>query len=140
MITVEQRVGRLVEVRFVSPLTDEEIAAFGQRRGNVVRSVGDRVVCLDSTRLRVLPPEHSERMLAVLRQPSPGHNRSAFLLAPGRAVIALQFERLIREAKRTTSRTFSDRAPLEAWLGEVLDLSEQIRLRQFLDETARLPE
>jgi hypothetical protein len=135
MITIQHRVGRLVETRFAAPLTDEEIATFADGRGRALRAVAsDRVVCIDATRMSVLPPDQSERLLAVLRQPSPGLLRSAFLLPPSRGVVALQFERIIRESKQLAARSFVDRAQLEEWLGEVLTTDEVARLRGFLDE------
>jgi hypothetical protein len=135
MISIEHRVGRLIEVRFAAPLKDDELDAFAQDRGRVVRTVAaERVVCIDSTRLSVLPPEQSERMLGVLRRPSPGLLRSAFLLPQGRAVMVLQFERLIREARNVASRAFTQREPLVDWLRDVITLAEETRLIEFLDE------
>jgi hypothetical protein len=135
MITIQNRVGRLVEARFAAPLTDEEIASFAEGRERTVRAVAtDRVVCMDATRMSVLPPEQSERLLAVLRQPSPGLLRSAVLLPPTRGVVALQLERIIRESKLAGARSFVERSALEQWLGEVLTPDEAARLRAFLDE------
>lgn len=135
MITIENRVGRLVETRFAAPLSDEEIASFAEGRGRTIRTVAqNRVVCIDATRMSVLPPEQSERLLGVLRRPSPGLLRSAFLLPPSRGVVALQFERIIRESALVAARSFVDRPALETWLGEVLTAEEASRLRAFLDE------
>jgi hypothetical protein len=134
MIAVENRVGRLVEVRFAAPVTDADIAGFASLRGRALEQTSERVVCLDVTRMNVLAPEQSERLLDALRGPSPGRLRSAFLLPAARAVVALQFERLIRESQRATTRGFNDRAALEAWLGELLTIAERARLSQFLDE------
>jgi hypothetical protein len=137
MITIENRVGRLVETRFAAPLSDEEIASFAEGRGRTVRTVAqNRIVCIDATRMSVLPPEQSDRLLAVLRRPSPGLLRSAFLLPPSRGVVALQFERIIRESALVSARSFVDRPTLEKWLGEVLTAEEATRLRAFLDDRA----
>lgn len=135
MITVQNLVGRLVETRLAAPLGADELARFAEEREQTVRRVAsERIVCLDATRMNVLPPEQSERLLELLRRPSPGLLRSAFLLPSLRAVVALQLERLIREAKAAGARSFTDRAALEQWLGEVLTPQESARLRQFLDE------
>ena len=135
MITIQHRVGRLVETRFAAPLSDQEIASFAEGRGRTVQKVAtDRVVCIDATRMSVLPPEQSERLLAVLRSPSPGLLRSAFLLPAARGVVALQLERIIRESRLPSARSFVDRGALEEWLGEVLTGEEAARLRVFLDE------
>ena len=134
MIVVQNIVGRLVETRFASPLSDAELTRFADERGRAVQKVAtERIVCIDATRMNVLPPEQSEQLLAVLRRPSPGLLRSAFLLPSLRAVVALQFERLVKQAQ-VEARAFTDRRPLEEWLGELLTPVEKTRLRQFLDE------
>jgi hypothetical protein len=115
-------------------LTDGDIAGFATQRGRALEQATERVVCLDVTRMNVLAPAQSDRLLEAMRGPSPGRLRSAFLLPAERAVVALQFERLIRESQRTTTRGFSDRAALETWLGELLTVAERARLSQFLDE------
>jgi len=137
MITVQNVTGRLVETRFSAPMSNEELDRFAHDRGRAVQEVAtDRVVCIDARRISVLPPEQSEGLIEVLRRPSPGLLRSAFLLPSTRAVVALQFERLIRESKTTNARSFTDREAVERWLGEVLTPSEATRLRVFLDGTA----
>jgi hypothetical protein len=135
MITVHNRVGRLVEARFVAPISDDDLARFGQERDQAVHEVRERIVCIDAHSMNVLPPEQSQRLLEVLRRPSPGRLRSAFLLPSLRGVVALQLERLIREAK-LEARAFTERRELEAWLGELLTAVEATRLRLFLDESA----
>jgi hypothetical protein len=132
MITVQNLVGRLVEARFASPLTDDELAHFADQRGRAVQQVNhDRIVCVDATQMSVLPPEQSERLWSAMRRPSTGLLRSAFLL-PSRAIVALQFERVVKEAQGE-ARAFKERHALEQWLGALLTAPELARLRLFLD-------
>jgi hypothetical protein len=132
MISVENRVGRLVEAVLRSPITDEELAEFRDRRARVVAAIaGERAVCVDMTGAGVLSPDHAERLIDILKQRHGGPSRVAYLL-PARAVATLQVERILREAQSPERRTFADRAALIEWLGEPLTVAERARLRTFL--------
>jgi len=134
MITIENRVGRLIETRLVSPLLDAEFGQFQSERERLMRSVGqDRVVCIDLSRVQILPPDQADAFLNLLRGSRPGLTRNAFLLPPNQAILALQFSRLIRQANNPARRAFQSRVELVAWLAEVLRPPELARLEAFLD-------
>ena len=133
MIRTNRHVGRLIEVRFVSPISDDDLTQWATMRLQMRGDVTERLVCMDVTRMSVLPPAISERLLEGLRAPTPGLIRRAFLLPPKRGVVALQIERLSREALVPT-RAFVDRAGLIAWLCETATPEEAARLRAFLME------
>jgi hypothetical protein len=134
MITIENRVGRLIETRLVSPLLDTEFSHFQQERERLMRSVGqDRVVCIDLSRVQILPPTQADAFLNLLRGSRPGLTRNAFLLPPNQAVLALQFSRIIRQANNPARRAFQSRAALITWLAEILRPPELLRLESFLD-------
>ena len=135
MITIENRVGRLIETRLISPLLDTEFSHFQHERERLMRAVGqDRVVCIDLSKVQVLPPTQADAFLNLLRGSRPGLTRNAFLLPPNQAVLALQFGRIIREANNPARRAFKSRGELVAWLAEVLRPPELARLESFLDE------
>jgi hypothetical protein len=135
MITIENHVGRLIETRFASPIGDSEMANFMQQRERIMRSVGtDRLVCIDLSRVRVLPPNQADAFLSFLRGSRPGLTRNAFLLPPGQAILALQFSRIIRQAENPARRTFESRSELIDWLGELLRPQELARLKVFLSD------
>ncbi len=134
MITIENRVGRLIETRLVSPLLDTEFSQFQQERERLMRAVGqDRVVCIDLSRVQILPPTQADAFLNLLRGSRPGLTRNAFLLPPNQAVLALQFSRIIRQANNPARRAFQSRAALITWLAEILRPPELLRLESFLD-------
>ena len=99
-----------------------------------MRSVGqDRVVCIDLSRVQILPPTQADAFLNLLRGSRPGLTRNAFLLPPNQAVLALQFSRIIRQANNPARRAFQSRAALITWLAEILRPPELLRLESFLD-------
>lgn len=135
MITIENRVGRLIETRFIPPLPAAELAAFDRERERLMRLRGpDRVVCVDLSALHVLQPEQADHFVEFLRLSRPGLTRNAFLLPQGEAVLALQVARILREARHPGRRAFQSSAELVRWLGEVLQPDEAARLEAFLIE------
>jgi hypothetical protein len=133
MIQVECVVGRLVEVRTMSPFTMDEIAAFTVSFMKILKAARGRVVpCTDLRGSLVASPEQSEAFSAMFRRDNPMLERSGILLPAGQATLGLQLERMVREAGNPARRTFREVAPLCAFLDEVLDREEQARLRVFL--------
>ena len=133
MITVDMKVGRLIEIRSVQPYTLEEIAFLGGRLAQLMQGRSDRIVgCLDLRGAGVAPSEHTELYAAVLRRDNPLVERTGVLLPPGQATLALQLERIVREAHNPRRKTFRDVAPFCAYLDEVLTTEEQARMRAFL--------
>jgi hypothetical protein len=140
MITIENRVGRFIEVRFMPPLTDGDIASFQRDRERLMKQVGkERIVCLDLSRLQVLPPERAEIFIEMLRRSHPGMLRNALLLPPGQATLALQFGRILREANNPARRVFQSQRELIAWLGELMQPGERARLLEFLRDALPVP-
>jgi len=134
MFSVERHVGTLVECRLSAPLTRDELAAFGRERLSSLRVLGDDLVaCIDCRGLDVLPPELTDELVAALRLGPSSFRRSAVLAAAGKAVLALQLDRIVREAKNPARRLFRDRDALVAWLSEILAADERARLLAFLD-------
>ena len=138
MITIENCVGRLIETRFAPPILDSELADFVLERERIMRAVGqDRLVCIDLSRMQLMPPSQADAFLNFLRSSRPGLTRNAFLLPPGQALLTLQFSRIIRQANNPARRAFQSRPELIAWLGELMRPLEQARLGVFLvDESS----
>ncbi len=133
MISLAHRVGRLLETRFSSPIDAAELAEFDRQRATLRERLGhERVVVMDFRQATVLPPELADRLTDLLSGPNPGMLRNGVLLPSEGAVVALQLQRIVREAHNDRRRTFRDARELEAWLGELLDAPEQARLHEFL--------
>jgi hypothetical protein len=133
MILLQHHVGRLLESRFVSPMSAEELKDFERQRAALrERTSRERVVVMDFRRAAVLPPELADGLAGLLHGPNPALLRNGVLVST--AVMAMQLQRIVREADNDCRRVFRERRELEAWLGEILDAGERARLKQFLDD------
>lgn len=133
MFAIENYEGRLIEARLASPFTAIEVEACIARIRALILAITQKVVfCVDTTGVAVLPPDAADKFLAMMRADNPRIERTVYLLPPQSAIVGLQIERLIRDAKNPARRTYRDIAAAEAWLNEVLSPREQERLKQFL--------
>ena len=136
MFTVENRVGRLIEIRIKSSFGVDDFAAFAARLGEVAGAVPGKLVGISDYRdARLLAPEVAEKMVGSLKNTNPKVERAAVLMAEKAGVIVLQAERILREANNPNRRVFRVAADAETWLAEVLSPTEQTRLHQFLAES-----
>jgi hypothetical protein len=133
MITAENRVGRLIESRFLSPITLDEITAFEAARNRIAVRLGEqRVTVIDVSRVTILPPQLIDPLIESMRNKGTVRPMRSAMLMGTSPTVALQMARLNRETDRATRRTFTDPRELEAWVGEVLDPLERARLGEFL--------
>jgi hypothetical protein len=131
MVTLENRVGRLAEVRLAMPVSLDEIRQLGSDIKRVMLAHGKVAVIADLVRCTVFPPQIYDAFVSLLKSDNPGIDRSAYLLADS-AMFALQLERMVKEAGNPARRTFRDRTALLAWVGEVLDKEEKSAAERFL--------
>lgn len=134
MYKAQNVVGRLVEARFASPLTVDEVKLFvGEHQAIIKRLARKYVGVVDLLQADVFPVPVAESLIHLLSVVSPQLERTAFLIKDS-ALFALQVERVIRNSTHTQRRAFRDPESLKEWLGEVLDPVEQSRLTQFVDD------
>ena len=127
-------VGRLVEVRFASPLTLDEVRQFvGEHHAIIKRLARKYVGVVDLLQADVFPVPVAETLIQLLSGVAPQLERTAFLIRDS-AVFALQVERVILNSNHPDRRVFREPVALLEWLGEVLDVQEQARLAQFVDD------
>jgi hypothetical protein len=129
--TIERRVGRLVEVRIVAPLSTEDLTQFPLQ---FTSAAGQEqvVACADMRGLNLLGPGMSEEFGQNLRQGNSIVLRSALLVPKSAAAVKLQMNRMTREAGVAIRRVFDDPLPLCQWMSEVLTAEEATRLASFL--------
>lgn len=137
MLTLESKVGRLVEAAMRSPVTRAEIDASDRTLREIARAHRELVVVIaDFRQARFLLQEDATHLIDAFR----GHNRdierSAILVSTSSAVGVLQMERMIREANSPARRAFRDPHEATAWLDEVLTAPERARLRAVLSENS----
>jgi hypothetical protein len=136
MYTIENRVGRLVELRVESPVTEEELMRFHDMLAKACKPIkGQIAICTELVGATVFLQPVAARWIEIIRQESPIVERNAVLVGEG-AVFSMQVERIIRQAGFKNRKAFLAPAALVAWLGEILTTRERTRLEQFLQECA----
>jgi len=135
MIQFKRRVGRLLTIRFLPPVTDEEFARFEAEIAEIARSAASQMIfCTDLRGGSVLTDKVADRIVASMRHVGPRVKRAALLLPSDSAVLSMQFERIVREAGNPARRTFRRVDEALAWLGEALLPDEREGLAAFIAE------
>jgi hypothetical protein len=133
MHTVENVAGRLVEVRVATPLTMEEVQQFVREHQTVANRIPEKYIgVVDLLHADVFPADVAQRLIQLLSAMADRVERSAFLIGES-AVLALQVERVIRNAANPNRKAFRDPQQLRQWLEEILTRTERSRLAEFLD-------
>jgi len=141
LLTVERRVGRLVEARFAGNPTEADVAAWGRAADTclkicVARTQKIAVCCTDLRPSALFRPAVSDELIAVMRKDNKLVERNA-LVGIGGATFTMQLQRLLREAAPVGAvrrRVFIDPEEAFAWLDELLDAPERERVREFMRE------
>jgi hypothetical protein len=131
MYTVQNPAGRLLAIRYVGALTLEE----GERSIAEIRALfasakTKLVLCGDLREVGVLPAALSDRFVAMFKQDNAKLERNGMLI--GNAIVALQIERMIREANSPVRRTLRDVEQLEQFLTPLLTPAEREALASFV--------
>jgi len=135
VITIERRVGRLVEATMRTPTTLDDIDSAGRRMAEVLGGLPRRgVICADFTQAKILLAPESEALARVFRHTNEHFERSAVLVSSTSATSVLQMERVIREAENPARRAFREAIELVVWLSEILDAAERERIHAMLAE------
>jgi hypothetical protein len=134
MYTIENRVGRFIELRVESPVTEEELAKFHETLAKVCKPIkGQIALCTDLVGATVFLQPVAARWIEIIKQESPIVERNAILVGEG-AVFSMQVERIIRQAGHKNRKAFFSAPTLVTWLGEIFTARERTRLEQFLDD------
>ena len=133
MFSAEVKVGRLLEVRLVAPVTLQDIDEMQERLLLLFHEHGKVVLVADSTRATVFSQEVAAKVLDVFKTGKDRVDRSAALVSDS-AIFSLQVERLIAKAGNPMRRSFHDPFELKAFLGAALSHEEHLRLVTFLSE------
>jgi hypothetical protein len=137
------REGRIVEIRVLSLVDLDDLAAFCANTGSTIREAGPRaIVCADHRAATPLAGEIADEWSRRIRQGNPAHAKtSAVLLDPGNALYNLQVARVMQCAGKHV-RLFTDVGELTGWLAAVLTDGEAATVREIFREssTQRDPE
>jgi hypothetical protein len=133
--TVENRIGRVIEVKIGSPLSMEDVQQFVQRYQTVMRQVpgGKYIGVVNLLEAYVFPPAVIQALSQLLSGAGSHVVRSAFLIGES-AVFGLQVERVIRDANHPDRRAFRNGRDLVTWIGEILTPGEKREVERFIGE------
>ncbi|MBS2028309.1 MAG: hypothetical protein JST54_10425 [Deltaproteobacteria bacterium] len=134
MITVERRVGQLVEARFDGAITVAMLKEFSTNLAQIIVKAGMRLVfVVDFRNLAPFDSTIEAMLLGQMRSDNFAIERSSFLLRPGTPVCT-EMERLAKLAKNPARRTFTTLDDLMGWVGPVLKPDEVKRAIDFMAE------
>jgi len=133
---MEQRVGRLVEVRYHESLTlDDFTRLMAKTRTLFEASSLPLVFVTDARYVSPFPRDVADSLVWVMRRDNPKIAAGGILLSRENLMWQRQAERILMEARNTVRRLFFEPLDLAAWLSPHLDGDERRRLDAFLLET-----
>ncbi|HVK67425.1 MAG TPA: hypothetical protein VM694_23225 [Polyangium sp.] len=132
MYSIESHVGRLIEVRFWSPVGEGEAIGWRRDHDAMLQSVlGSYIVFVDLSDANVFPPDMVEAYVATMRN-EPRLVRAALVLSAS-PTLSLQMQRILRDAFHPQRRAFREMREAENFLGEIVSLPERARLREVIE-------
>ncbi len=138
MMTVTRRVGRLCEVRYLDPLTQDELTDFTLAVRNLVAAATDPLIfCCDWREVSRFDKAMADTIVWVMRRDNPKIAHNAVLIDPEKTALRKQVEQILREAANPQRTVHGDLASLNGVLGPLLDAPERDRLEVFLQEDPR---
>jgi hypothetical protein len=131
---VEQRVGRLAEVRYVDPLTMDELTKFmAGVRDLVQRAPEPLVFCCDWRHVGTFDQTVADTIVWIMRRDNPKIAKNGVLVSTRQ--LFGQVERILSDAGNPRRKVFLERTELCSWLDTLLVPEERKRRDAFLDET-----
>jgi hypothetical protein len=132
MVTVENRIGRLIEVRQTGKVTIEELQESFPAFQRILSSSPQRfVMATDWRGMRVLDAKTSEALLGIMRSKNDRIERQMLVMDPS-AVMGLQVRRLFKDAGGETRAVFESADLARGWLEPALTPLEVASLKRFL--------
>lgn len=132
MYSIENTVGRLLEIRVAPPFSAEEATDVSYAIPARVKEIsGGFVGCADFSRVMIFPPEAVNALVSSMQIVNPRLLRTGILISNS-AVFDLQVKRLIASGGNPRRRSFGSADDLRNYLNEVLNADEQARLAAFL--------
>ncbi|HRI72462.1 MAG TPA: caspase family protein, partial [Polyangium sp.] len=148
MYTIGRAVARLIEVRFWSPIPDDELLTFLLDCDLLLSQMAIHyVLFINLEDAREVPPDMLE-LFSDMMQYETRIGRMAILLGPS-PTLDLQMQGIIGDSQDPNRKIFRDPREAEAFISEVLTLAERIQLhdptakqvirREFLQEKKDVP-
>ncbi len=133
MMTVAQRVGKLAEVRYVPPLTMDELVHFmADVRALVERAPIPLVFCCDWRQVESFDTTFADTIVWIMRRDNPRIAGNGVVVRSERLYV--QVEHILKDANNPRRAVFRDVPSLNAWLDPQLSPAERRRRDEFLAE------
>ncbi len=135
MFTVEVREGRLIEARVQALKTLADANEYAAKLAGAVAAAGpDRrmILCADHRPVGIYSQAVADALASLFRNMNARLERVAIVVARSNATLAMQLERIVREAAYSSRRVFYATDEVESFLSEVLDERERHRLALFM--------
>jgi len=133
MVTVENNVGRLIEVRQTRKVTTEELqSSFPKFQQILGRSAQKFVMATDWRGMRVLDDQTSEMLLSIMRDENTRIEKQALIISPS-AILGLQVRRLFAQAGGDDRMVFESPSAAVRWLAPSLSAAELQSLQAFIN-------
>jgi hypothetical protein len=134
---IENRVGRLVEARVFELRTREDVDDYSRDLGiqvmRIPRSIRP-ILCADHRPVVVYAQPAADRLIELFTHMNTRLERVAVVVARSNATLAMQLQRIVREAAYSARRVVHDAEDAHAHLAPVLSPDELSRMRDFLLE------
>jgi hypothetical protein len=140
--TLENRVGRLIEVRMLERMSLDEAQQIRTKMYLLLSTMAGKVVVItDMLRADAFSSEVGDKMLEMLKHDNAKVERTAFVMREG--AFAIKIERISYDAERAAAaagrvkplrKVFKDKLAARSWLDEALTSAERARLFQLVQE------
>lgn len=133
-LTVERRVGRLLEIRCIGTLDQLRAEALARLLAKIgTDSSGKLLTIADARRMDLTSDPIAQNLIELMLVQNSRTERAAYLLG-SRSLPSVQLEAIILRARNPDRCVFRDRLELVRWLGEVATPAEIDRMSSFIDE------
>ncbi|MBX3197714.1 MAG: hypothetical protein KF850_15370 [Labilithrix sp.] len=139
---IQNRAGRLIEARVFDLRTRDDVDAYSHDLGiQVMRMPGSvrPILCADHRRVAVYSQPAADRLVELFTHMNARLERVAVVVARSNATLAMQLQRIVREAAYHARRVVYDAEDAHAHLAPVLAPDELACMRDFLDEAPDAP-
>ena len=136
---IQNAVGRLLEARVFWLKTRQDVDDYSREIGvALMRMPRDAraVLCADHRPVAIYPEAAADRLVELFQNMNTRLERVAIIVARSNATLAMQLNRIVREANYTARRVVHTAEDAHAHLAPVLEPAELSRMRDFLDEPA----
>lgn len=131
MISVENKAGRLLEVRFEGQVALADVTSFRSQLAGFLVKHPKVIICVNLRTAEPFSVEVKAMLLGIMRSDNPRVERAAYLTVSGKPIHSM-VEEILGVLHHPVRRHFTDPDLLCRWLRELLSPQEQLRLAEVV--------